>query len=84
VKKLYIIGAGGFGREVLGWARQCPSCGSEWIIGGFIDDTVRLVGKQIHGVEVVSNLDNYYISGEEVLFVLSGIPKLRKKYVAVY
>ena len=66
MKKLYIIGAGGFGREVLGWARQCPLCGSEWIIGGFIDDNNRLIGKQIHGVEVVSNLEDYYISGEEV------------------
>ena len=47
-------------------------------------DTVRLVGKQIHGVEVVSNLDNYYISGEEVFIVLSGGFEIkRKKYVAI-
>ena len=79
MQKLYIIGAGGFGREVLGWARQCPLCGSEWIIGGFIDDNNRLIGKQIHGVEVVSNLEDYYISGEEVFICAIGDPEIKKK-----
>ena len=38
MKKLFIIGAGGFGREVHAWARQHPDCGSQWELAGFLDD----------------------------------------------
>ncbi len=38
MKKLFIIGAGGFGREVHAWARQHPDCGSQWELTGFLDD----------------------------------------------
>jgi sugar O-acyltransferase (sialic acid O-acetyltransferase NeuD family) len=37
VKRLLIIGAGGFGREVLCWARDVEPTQSEWEIGGFLD-----------------------------------------------
>lgn len=37
-KRLLILGAGGFGREVLDWARQSPAHGSEWVVAGFLDD----------------------------------------------
>lgn len=38
MKKLFIIGAGGFGREVHAWARQHPGCGVQWELAGFLDD----------------------------------------------
>jgi sugar O-acyltransferase (sialic acid O-acetyltransferase NeuD family) len=38
VKKLFIIGAGGFGREVHAWAGQHPDCGAHWELAGFLDD----------------------------------------------
>jgi sugar O-acyltransferase (sialic acid O-acetyltransferase NeuD family) len=37
VKRLLIIGAGGFGREVLCWARDIEPAQAEWKIGGFLD-----------------------------------------------
>jgi sugar O-acyltransferase (sialic acid O-acetyltransferase NeuD family) len=37
VKRLLIVGAGGFGREVLCWARDVEPTQSEWRIGGFLD-----------------------------------------------
>ena len=36
-KRLLIIGAGGFGREILGWAEQIAAAGADWQIGGFLD-----------------------------------------------
>src|ERR1035437_5203074 len=36
-KRLLIVGAGGFGREVLCWARDVEPTQSEWKIGGFLD-----------------------------------------------
>ena len=37
MKRLLIVGAGGFGREVLGWARDVEPSQSEWRVGGFLD-----------------------------------------------
>ena len=37
MKRLLIVGAGGFGREVLCWARDVETTQSEWRIGGFLD-----------------------------------------------
>jgi sugar O-acyltransferase (sialic acid O-acetyltransferase NeuD family) len=39
-KKLYIIGAGGFGREVLWTASEVPASRRDWEIAGFLDDDV--------------------------------------------
>ncbi len=37
MKRLLIIGAGGFGREVFTWARDNPAHLSEWNVAGFLD-----------------------------------------------
>lgn len=37
MKQLLIIGAGGFGREVLGWALEIQPTQREWEIAGFLD-----------------------------------------------
>jgi len=38
MKDLIIVGAGGFGREVLAWARESAG---EWLVKGFLDDNPR-------------------------------------------
>ncbi len=38
MKKLLIVGAGGFGRELYVWASQHPDCGRAWTLAGFLDD----------------------------------------------
>lgn len=37
MKRLLIVGAGGFGREVLCWAQHVEATQSDWRIGGFLD-----------------------------------------------
>ena len=36
--KIYIVGAGGFGRELLQWIRDINSVKPTWEIGGFLDN----------------------------------------------
>lgn len=68
--KVYVVGAGGFGREVFGWAQQHPACGQAWDLAGFLDDaTDQLTGKNFPG-EVLGCLsghsveqDAYYLCG---------------------
>lgn len=38
MKRLLIVGAGGFGREVLCWAQDVEQAQKEWSIRGFLDD----------------------------------------------
>ena len=37
MNRLLIIGAGGFGREVINWARDVPIHARDWEVGGFLD-----------------------------------------------
>lgn len=37
MKNLLIVGAGGLGREMLGWVHKLNAAGKEWQIGGFLD-----------------------------------------------
>ncbi|MFM9146784.1 MAG: hypothetical protein ACKORI_01475 [Verrucomicrobiota bacterium] len=38
MKKLLIVGAGGFGREMHAWCRQHPDHGRVWAFEAFLDD----------------------------------------------
>jgi sugar O-acyltransferase (sialic acid O-acetyltransferase NeuD family) len=38
MRDLYIVGAGGLGREVLGWALDVPEEQRDWVFKGFLDD----------------------------------------------
>jgi len=40
MKRLLIVGAGGFGREVLAWALDIYTKRDGWEIGGFLDDNL--------------------------------------------
>ena len=41
MKKIYIVGAGGFGREVYDWAKETFS-EKKYTIVGFLDDNLKL------------------------------------------
>ena len=45
MKKLIIVGAGGFGREVYNWAMDVQKVNNEWKIGGFLDKNPRALEK---------------------------------------
>jgi sugar O-acyltransferase (sialic acid O-acetyltransferase NeuD family) len=43
MKNLVIIGAGGFGREVLTWVQDHPRNGVDWHVKGFLDNRPKVV-----------------------------------------
>ena len=78
MKKLIIVGAGGFGREVLAWARQSPQCGKEWEIKGFLDDNSKaLEGKGV-APPIVGTYKEYRPSKDDVFICAFGQPFLRR------
>jgi sugar O-acyltransferase (sialic acid O-acetyltransferase NeuD family) len=78
MKQLIIIGAGGFGREVIEWAQHCPAYRKEWEIGGFVDDRPdALDAFPEYGLKVLGNTREYEPRPDEVYLIALGKPTLR-------
>ena len=77
--KLVIIGAGGFGREMLAWAEQSVQVGSEWEIKGFIDDNMNaLLGKSTPG-KLLGSIADYQPGSDEVFICAIGVPAIKRE-----
>jgi sugar O-acyltransferase (sialic acid O-acetyltransferase NeuD family) len=57
VKKLLVVGAGGFGRDVAGMVQHANGIAPSWELLGFLDDSPALRGSWIHGLQVLGSLD---------------------------
>ncbi len=82
MKKLYVIGAGGFGRETAWLAQRINEKSLEWDICGFIDDDPRVQNKEIDGYPVLGGCD-YLGDLEEEFWVVAAIgnSKVRKRVI---
>ena len=78
MKNLIIIGAGGFGREVFGWAQQCPDHEKEWTIKGFLDDNPDSLGAFNPGKDVIGSVENYQPEPGDLFVCAIGQPKAKK------
>lgn len=77
MSNLYIIGAGGFGREVLSWLRDTPEWGRDLKFAGFVDDnTGALEGKNTAG-KVVATIATFSPAAEDLAVCAIGDPATR-------
>jgi sugar O-acyltransferase (sialic acid O-acetyltransferase NeuD family) len=53
MKNLYIVGAGGFGREVYAWLQHLPAKGVDWELRGFLDDDLNALNGFEYDLRVV-------------------------------
>lgn len=65
MKNIVIIGAGGFGREMLAWVRQSAAL---WPVKGFLDDDPRALDAYQKNVPVLAGTSDYEPKPED-LFV---------------
>lgn len=78
MKRLLIIGAGGFGREVAEWALQCPSYRREWEVAGFLDDRPDALAEYPGcGLPILGNTTDHEPADDEVFLCALGNPALR-------
>jgi sugar O-acyltransferase (sialic acid O-acetyltransferase NeuD family) len=77
--KLIIVGAGGFGRETLAWARQSVQFERDWTIKGFIDDNIHALQGKDTPAAVLSTVTDYEPSAEDVFVCAIGIPELKRR-----
>jgi sugar O-acyltransferase (sialic acid O-acetyltransferase NeuD family) len=81
MKKLFIIGAGGFGRELYAWASQHADCGHAWAIAGFLDDNPDALAK-FGRFAPVHPLTGHKPSADTLYLVGLGMPALKERLCA--
>lgn len=82
MKELYIVGAGGFGREVAWLVERINQSGKEWELKGFLDDNERLHGGEEGGYPVVGGID-YLEKLSKTIWVICavGAASVRRKII---
>ena len=81
MKELYIIGAGGFGKEVAWLVERINAITPTWDLKGFIDDNENLWGTMEDEYQVVGGCS--YLENLEDVYVVCAIgsAKVRKKII---
>ena len=78
MKDLYIIGAGGFGREVAWLVERINNVEPTWNLKGFIDDNENLWGTDEGDYPVWGGCDYLKTLGEVYAVCAVGVAKVRK------
>jgi sugar O-acyltransferase (sialic acid O-acetyltransferase NeuD family) len=77
-RRILIVGAGGFGREVLHWARDAWPDHAP-LIGGFLSDDRRRLDGFSTGVGIVSAVHDYRPESGDCLLLGIGVPYSRRR-----
>lgn len=80
MKDLYIVGAGGFGREVYAWLLDLPECNSAWRVRGFLDDNLQALDGFDYEPSVVARVSDFQ-PGADDLFVCAIGARAHKRRV---
>lgn len=81
MKKLFIVGAGGFGREVLQWAKDANRKSCAWDIVGFISDDPHALTEVECDYKILSDVENCIPSVDVEYMIAVGAPKSKKTIV---
>jgi sugar O-acyltransferase (sialic acid O-acetyltransferase NeuD family) len=82
MKKLIIVGAGGFGREVLGYCFGMQARSKEWEITGFLDDNPRAFEGYRYEWPILGTIQDYMPKDDEIFVMGIGFPTHHKMAVA--
>ena len=80
MKKLLIIGARGFGREVYDLALDCIEGGADFEIKGFLDDKKDALDGLSGYPPIVSSVEDYVPEEDDIFICGLGTPEWRKNY----
>lgn len=83
MKDLIIVGASGFGREVLQWVKHCNSAEEQWNIKGFIDDNIRALDQYDCDYNIIDSIESYDIKENDRFALAIALPKVKKTVVEI-
>jgi len=77
--QLVIIGAGGFGREVVAWAQQSLQIGRDWEFKGVIDDNLEAFAHRPSPGRLLGRIEDYQPAADEVFVCAIGVPAIKRR-----
>ena len=81
MKRLLIVGAGGFGREVLCWARDVEPTQREWQIGGFLDSNAAALDGFDVPLEILGDPAEFAPAETDLCICAIGDPATKQRVV---
>jgi undecaprenyl phosphate N,N'-diacetylbacillosamine 1-phosphate transferase len=82
MKDLIIVGAGGFGRELLQWVKDINSANTTWTIKGFIDDNPDALDGVQCDFAVIGSTKDWQPNNNEVFACAIANPNIKENIVA--
>ncbi len=82
MNELIIVGAGGFGRELLQWIKDINLIRKKWIIKGFIDDNLQALSNYECDYSVIGKISEWVPSENEVYALAIADPKIKENIVS--
>lgn len=79
MKQIYIVGAGGFGREVFDWMMETFDFNEDYSFAGFLDDDLGALDGFSIKASVVSKISDYKVSENDYLICGIGNPSDKKE-----
>ncbi len=83
MKELIIVGAGGFGRELLQWVKDINQVENKWEIKGFIDDNLNALDGFNSDYEVIGNIKDWGPDSNEVFACGIANPMHKEKITSI-
>lgn len=83
MNKLFIVGAGGFGRELLWWVKDINKEKPTWEIAGFLDDDPHALDGYECDYQVIGSIKDWEPKEGEEFALALGSPALKRKIVEV-
>ncbi|APS00607.1 acetyltransferase [Pajaroellobacter abortibovis] len=81
MKRLIIVGAGGFGRTLLDWVKRVPNFQYKWPFIGFIDDNPKALEAYNYPHSVVGSPTTYHVTSEDEFLLAIAEPKAKLNVV---
>jgi sugar O-acyltransferase (sialic acid O-acetyltransferase NeuD family) len=82
MKRLIIVGAGGFAREVLAWAQDVQARGSEWSVAGFLDDNQNVLKSYNYKIPIIDSIQDYTPKKNDLFVIGIAAPTKIKMEIA--
>jgi sugar O-acyltransferase (sialic acid O-acetyltransferase NeuD family) len=82
MNRLVIVGAGGFGREILAWIKEVQTLAQEYETICFIDDNPRALDRYNYQEQIISGIQDYRPQEGDALVMGIAAPTRRKLEIA--
>lgn len=81
LKRLFIVGAGGFGRELESWLDRVPEADRDWRICGYVDDNPDALEGYPSDYKVVGAVHGYEFEETDLAIVAIADPETKRVVV---